>query len=71
MLVDPNSFANSVVASDTKAKTLDEKLALYSEALKLAIKNNRSENAKADIESRKQEPNIEEQESYLRRMGLI
>ncbi|HJE45695.1 hypothetical protein [Levilactobacillus namurensis] len=71
MLVDPNSFANSVVASDTEAKTLDEKLALYNKALALAIKNNKSENAKADIEYRKQEPNIEEQERYLRRMGLI
>lgn len=71
MLVDPNSFANSVVASDTKAKTLDEKLALYNEALNLAIKNNKSENAKADIESRKHQPNIEDQEDYLRKMGLI
>lgn len=71
MLVDPNSFANSVVASDTEAKTLDEKLALYNKALALAIKNNKSENAKADIEYRKQEPNIEEQERYLRKMGLI
>lgn len=71
MLVDPNSFANSVVASDTEAKTLDEKLALYNKALALAIKNSKSENAKADIEYRKQEPNIEEQERYLRRMGLI
>jgi len=71
MLVDPNSFANSVVASDVEAKTLDEKLALYNKALALAIKNNKSENAKADIEYRKQEPNIEEQESYLQRMGFI
>ncbi|WP_061777468.1 MULTISPECIES: hypothetical protein [Levilactobacillus] len=71
MLVDPNSFANSVVASDVEAKTLDEKLALYNKALALAIKNNKSENAKANIEHRKQRPTTEDQKKHLRKMGLI